>query len=131
MFTKCELLSNRIANFMKVHLVRKETIEDYVTDNASGRVGFTLFLGLLKYAEWEAPEDILATFPTADLLGNGTNRVVFNIGSNKHRLICKYHFGEKQVHLYICWMGTHAAYNKLCEAKNPKKKWNQYDINLF
>lgn len=116
---------------MKVHLVRKATIEEYVTENASGRIGFTLFLTQLKYAEWETPEDMLATFPAADLLGNGTHRVVFNIGSNKYRMICKYHFGEKQVHLFICWIGTHAEYNKLCDTKNPKKKWNQFDINHF
>lgn len=55
------------------------------------------------------------SFATADNIGNGTNRIVFNIGGNNYRLICKYVFGDKQVHLFVCWIGTHAAYTELCK----------------
>jgi mRNA interferase HigB len=55
-----------------------------------------------------------STFGTADLLGKSSNRVVFNVGGNNYRMICKYAFGDKQVHLFICWIGTHAEYNELC-----------------
>ncbi|RYF91432.1 MAG: type II toxin-antitoxin system HigB family toxin, partial [Chitinophagaceae bacterium] len=58
-------------------------------------------------------------------LGNGSGRVVFDIGGNKYRMICKYAFGDKQVHLFICWIGTHAAYTQLC------KKGQQYNITLY
>ena len=57
-----------------------------------------------------------ATFPSADLLGKGSNRVIFDIGGNKYRMIGKYAFGDIQVHLFICWIGTHAEYDKLCNA---------------
>lgn len=40
-------------------------------------------------------------------------------------MICKYVFGSSQVHLFICWIGTHAAYDKIC------KKEVQYTINEF
>jgi mRNA interferase HigB len=29
-------------------------------------------------------------------------------------MICGYHFGETRVHLFVKWIGTHAAYSKLC-----------------
>lgn len=68
---------------MKVHLIKKQTIESFIIQNAN-------------------------------ILGRGSDRVVFNIGGNKYRMICKYHFGTKKVHLFISWIGTHSAYSKLC-----------------
>jgi len=56
-----------------------------------------------------------ATFGSADLLGNSSNRVVFDIAGNTYRMICKYAFGDKQVHLFVCWIGTHTDYDKLCK----------------
>lgn len=99
---------------MKVHLIRKDTIEDYVIAHARSRTSFADWLGGIKYADWETPENILETFGSADLLGGGSDRVVFDIGGNKFRMICKYAFGKKQIHLFICWIGTHAEYDKLC-----------------
>lgn len=99
---------------MKVHLIRKETIESFVAANARSKSSFATWLTAIKYADWNAPSDIKQTFGAADLLGNGSNRVVFDIGGNNYRMICKYVFGDKQVHLFICWIGIHAEYDKLC-----------------
>jgi mRNA interferase HigB len=107
---------------MKVHLIRKETIESYVVSNARSKPSFATWLTGVKYADWAGPSDIRQTFGSADLLGNGSSRVVFDIGGNNYRMICKYAFGDKQVHLFICWIGTHAEYNKLCD------KEEQYTI---
>jgi mRNA interferase HigB len=101
---------------MKVHLIRKETIETFVKQNAQSRVSYENWFIKLKFANWETPADIQVTFPSTDLLGNGSNRAVFDIGGNKYRMIGKYAFGEKQVHLFVCWIGTHAEYDKLCNA---------------
>ena len=79
----------------------------------------------VKVSNWQKPDDIKKTFATGDLLGNNSSRIIFNIGGNKYRLIVKYYFGEKQVHLFICWIGTHAAYTKLC------KKEKQYHIHIY
>ena len=107
---------------MKVHLIRKETIEGYARHNARSRPSFQDWLSKLKYADWDAPEAIQSTFNSADLLGNGSDRVVFDIGGNNYRMICKYWFGASRVHLYVKWIGTHAEYNGLC------KKNRQYTI---
>lgn len=101
---------------MKVHLIRKESLESFAKQNAQSRGPLEEWSAKLKYADWATPKDILATFPATDLLGKGSGRVVFNIGGNNYRMIGKYAFGDKQVHLFICWIGTHAAYDKLCEA---------------
>ena len=110
---------------MRVHLIRKETIEDFVREHSNSRSSFQDWLTKLKQADWEQPVDIKATFNAADLLGNGTNRVVFDIGGNNYRVICKYWFGGSRIHLYVKWIGTHAAYNKIC------KENTQFNVDDF
>lgn len=110
---------------MKIHLIKKQTIEDFVVRNARSKSSFGLWLTAVKFADWNQPTDIKKTFNSADLLGNSSNRVVFDIAGNNYRMICKYSFGEKQAHFFICWIGTHAEYDELCN------KNQQYTINVF
>ena len=76
---------------MKVHLVRRETIESYAARNARSKPSFAGWLTAVKYADWNVPSNIKQTFGSADLLGNGSSRVVFDIGGNNYRIICKFH----------------------------------------
>src|SRR5262249_12448268 len=92
-----------------------ETINDFADGNSGSSLPLADWLSKLKQANWEKPMDIQGTFARADLLGKRSNRVVFNIGGNNYRLICKYAFGEKQVHLFVCWIGTHTEYSELCD----------------
>lgn len=110
---------------MKVHLIKKQTVEDFVHQHARSKSSFALWLTALGYADWHKPEDIQATFGAADLLGNGTSRVVFDIGGNNYRLIARYAFGQRQAHLFICWIGTHAEYTQLCRRRE------QYTVSLY
>ena len=121
--------------FMKVHLVKEQTIQDYCTANAGSKIGFEEWLAKLKRADWETAADINGTFSSADLLGSGSERVVFDIGGNSYRMICRYKFARTMAHLSIKWIGTHAEYNKLCGVGKKKKKRSQdddqYTINLY
>ena len=110
---------------MKVNLLKKQTIENFAAQHARSRPSFQIWLTLLKVASWETPDDIKETFGSADILGKGTRRVVFDIAGNNYRMICKYIFGEKEVQLFVCWIGTHAEYSALC------KQNRQYDIRLY
>ena len=110
---------------MKAHLIKKQAIEDYVKGNARSKASFEIWLSIIKRIEWNEPNDIISTFRSADILGNSSERVVFNIGGNKYRMICRYHFGISRVHLFIKWIGTHAEYTKLCNEKR------QYDVSAY
>lgn len=110
---------------MKVHLIKRQSVERFVAENARSRVAFQSWLSIVRYAEWDIPGDIIATFNSADLFGNGSDRVVFNIGGNNYRMICKYFFGDAKIHLFIKWIGSHAEYIKLC------KEGKQYIVNEF
>jgi len=60
-------------------------------------------------AEWKTPQDIKNQYSSASFLAS--NRVVFNIKGNDHRLIVAvaYRLGV----LYIKFVGTHAEYDKV------------------
>jgi mRNA interferase HigB len=110
---------------MHIHLIRKASIEEFCILNAQSRGPFEEWLTKLKLANWASTYDMKKTFPSVDLLGNGSSRAVFDIGGNKYRLIGKYAFGDKQVHLFICWIGTHADYDKIGMLNE------QYKINIY
>ena len=110
---------------MKVHLIKKQSIIAFTEKHATSRSSFAYWLAIIKMADWNEPADIMATFGSADLLGNSCNRVVFDIAGNNFRMICKYAFGEKVVHLFVCWIGTHAEYDKICKTSE------QYTINKY
>jgi len=110
---------------MRVRLIKRKSIEGYIKANEQSRSSFRIWLTMIRYADWKAPADIQQTFASADLLGKGSNRVVFNIGGNHYRVIGKYHFGWSNVHLFIKWIGTHKEYSRLC------RKNQQWDISCF
>jgi len=110
---------------MKIHLIKKQTIVEYVKENVQSKSAFLSWLSILKWVQWNEPNDIISTFNNADILGKSSKRVVFNIGGNKYRIICSYHFGKGKVHLFVKWIGTHSEYTKLC---NDNK---QYIINVY
>ncbi len=110
---------------MRINLIKKQTIRNYVLKNAGSKSPFEDWLSKIKSAAWENPGDIKRTFNTADLLGKSCHRVVFDIGGNNYRLISKCAFGENEVHLFVVWIGTHAEYNRLC------KRNEQYTISLY
>ncbi len=58
---------------------------------------------------WKTTQDIKNAHRSADFLAD--NRVIFNIGGNKYRLIVKVEYELQRV--YILWVGTHAEYDKI------------------
>lgn len=60
-----------------------------------------------RAAHWKTPEDIKARYAAASFLPD--NRVVFNIGGNKHRLVAHVIYGAGIV--LIKFVGSHAEYD--------------------
>jgi len=99
---------------VRIHLIKERTIYEYLESNSVAVSGFNNWLRVLNGSNWFQPSDILKSFNSADIIGKGKKRVVFNIGGNKYRCICTYSFGDNFVHLFINWIGTHSEYDKLC-----------------
>jgi mRNA interferase HigB len=66
-------------------------------------------VSVVKAADWSKPTDIKDMFRSADILAN--DRVVFNIGGNKYRLVVAVHYRGRRV--YIRFVGTHAEYDRI------------------
>lgn len=62
-----------------------------------------------NYAEWTKPQDIKDRYPSASILAN--DRVVFNIGGNKYRLVVHVRYDSGRV--YVRFAGTHAEYDRI------------------
>jgi len=58
-------------------------------------------------AAWRTPHNVKRTYATASILGN--DRVVFNVGGNKYRLVVSIRYDLGIV--LIRFVGTHAEYN--------------------
>lgn len=61
----------------------------------------------VKRARWTSTADISAAYRTADFVGN--DRIVFNIGGNKYRLVVRY----RAPIVYIRFIGTHSEYDRI------------------
>ena len=105
---------------MKVKIFKWANVIEHCGQNKIMLKAFEDFYNQLKYCNWEIPSDIIKSFRTADIIsceGKPFNRVVFNIGGNKYRLICGYKFGSNRVVLYVGFVGTHNEYDKIKVSK--------------
>ncbi|HEV7398369.1 MAG TPA: type II toxin-antitoxin system HigB family toxin [Pyrinomonadaceae bacterium] len=60
-------------------------------------------------ADWSSPAAIKAGFGTASIVAH--NRVVFNIGGNKYRLVVRVNYPYRI--MYVRFIGTHAQYDRI------------------
>ena len=58
-------------------------------------------------ATWQSPQDVKDHYASASICGD--NRVVFNIGGNKYRLVVEAQYRASIV--WIKFIGTHAQYD--------------------
>ncbi|MGD9739613.1 MAG: type II toxin-antitoxin system HigB family toxin [Bauldia sp.] len=96
-----------------MHVVKKKTLQDFWRRHPAAETPLRAWLKDASVARWRTPHDIKAYARTADLVGD--NRVVFNIGGNKFRLVvlCLLSKGR----LYIRFVGTHAEYDRIDAGK--------------
>ncbi len=92
-----------------MQLENRYKLEDYMLSHADSVKPLTNWMALIRLAQWKSPQDIKNAVRSADFLSG--NRVIFNIGGNKHRLVVVVMYAAGRV--YVRWIGTHAEYSKL------------------
>lgn len=60
-------------------------------------------------AVWRSPQDVKDQYGSASICGN--NRVVFNIGGNKYRLVVEVQYQAGIV--WVKFVGTHVQYDRI------------------
>lgn len=97
-----------------MRIVTYKRIQEFTTKHAGAKTPLNLWYHTTSTKAWKNLNDIKQTFNSVDYVGN--NRYVFNIKGNDYRLIAIISFNAQKV--YIRFIGTHTAYNKINNVKN-------------
>jgi mRNA interferase HigB len=92
-----------------VHVIKKKTLQDFWKRHPAAEIPLRAWLKDAQAAQWRTMHDIKEYARTADVVGD--NRVVFNIGGNKYRLVVLCLLAKGR--LYIRFVGTHAEYDRI------------------
>jgi mRNA interferase HigB len=92
-----------------MRVITKRTLLDFWEKHPDALSPLSAWYAEAVKAQWSTPQDIKLQYKTASFLGD--NRVVFNVGGNKYRLIVKINYPYGTV--YIRFIGTHAEYDKI------------------
>ena len=92
-----------------MRIIARRTLREYWEKHPTAEQSLKSWFKEASVASWSTPNDVKLRYRHASFLPN--NRVVFNIGGNKYRLIVQINYDFKIV--YIRFVGSHAAYNKV------------------
>ena len=84
-------------------------LRDFWAQHSDAEQPLKTWFSTAKKARWASPADIKAQFGTASILQN--NRVVFNIGGNKFRLVVVVLYNTYSI--LIKFIGTHEQYDRI------------------
>ena len=92
-----------------MRVIKRKTLQDFWEKNPLSEQPLKAWFTEAIHSTWNTPDDIKEKYGSADILPD--NRVVFNIGGNKYRLIVKINYKAKVV--FIRFVGTHSEYDKI------------------
>lgn len=92
-------------------------LRDFYHQHADAKDALNNWYRLARRVDWANFHEVKNMFNTADAIGN--DHYVFNIRGNTYRLIVLIFFDIRTI--YIRFVGTHAAYDKLSESTERGK----------
>ena len=92
-----------------MRIIAKRPLRDFWESHADAAAPLQAWYAEARHADWQTPQDIKARYASASILPD--DRVVFNVGGNKYRLVCRVRYDLGIV--YVRFVGTHAEYDKV------------------
>lgn len=92
-----------------MQIIAKKVLRDFWTKHNQAEVPLSTWYMMVSKAQWNGPQDIKDMYGSADFVGD--NRVIFNVGGNKYRLVV--HVSYKFRRVLIKFIGTHNEYDKI------------------
>ena len=90
--------------------IAKATLRDFWERHPPARVPLSTWHAIVSNADWQGPADVKAMFGSnVDFVAD--NRIIFDIGGNKYRLIV--HAAYQYRRVLIKFVGTHADYDRI------------------
>lgn len=92
-----------------MRIIAKRTLRLFWQKHPAARSSLEAWHAEVKQADWRGPQEVKKRFRSASFIGD--NRIVFNIGGNRYRLVAKVNYFYKIV--YVRFVGTHAGYDRI------------------
>ncbi|HSI41136.1 MAG TPA: type II toxin-antitoxin system HigB family toxin [Xanthobacteraceae bacterium] len=96
-----------------MRVIKKKTLQVFWLRRPDAELPLRAWLKDAERAQWRNLHDIKTDARSADMVGD--NRVVFNIGGNKFRLVVLCLLAKGR--LYVRFVGTHAEYDRIDAGK--------------
>ena len=90
-----------------MHIITRRRINEFSALHPDSKGPLCAWYAIVEKTAFKSMSELRKTFASADRVGD---KVIFNIGGNKYRLIAAVHFNRGK--LYIRDILTHAEYDK-------------------
>jgi mRNA interferase HigB len=96
---------------IKMHVITRAPLQAYWTrpGREDAEQPLKAWHSEAKAAAWKMPADIKAVYPSASIVAD--NRVIFNIGGNKHRLVVHVNYANGTI--FVKFIGSHSEYDAI------------------
>lgn len=94
-----------------MQVLSKRTLREFWERHPHAEKPLTAWFKIASAATWKMPAEIKATFgASVDFVGD--NRVIFDIGGNKYRLIVRVAY-DPHYRILVKFVGTHGEYDQI------------------
>lgn len=93
-----------------MQVISRKRLQDFAKRYPHAEAPLAAWYRIAKAAKWDGPADVKRQFgTTVDFVAD--NRIIFDIGANKYRLIVRVAYPFKRV--LVKFIGTHKEYDKI------------------
>lgn len=93
-----------------MQIIAKRSLRLFWERHPKSRTPLAVWYAFASKAKWDTPQDVKDAFGSSvDFVGD--NRLIFDIGGNRYRLVVHVSYRFKRV--LIKFIGTHAEYDKI------------------
>jgi len=91
-----------------MRIISLDLVDTFLKKRPQAQKALSYWLDLIRAKAWSTPAEVKSEIRTVDTVAG---KMVFNVGGNKYRVICKMGFNTKTV--LILFVGTHKEYDKI------------------
>ena len=93
-----------------MQVIARRTLRLFWQKHDRAELPLKVWYTVVSKAEWSGPQDVKEMFgATVDFVGD--NRVIFDMGGNKYRLVAHVAYPYRRV--LVKFVGTHAEYDRI------------------
>lgn len=95
-----------------MHVISRSRLKEFYEKHTQAKAPLEAWFAEASHARWRSFQEIRELYRSADVIAD--NRVIFNIGGNKYRLVVRINYESETV--FIRFVGTHSDYAKIDSA---------------